>query len=441
MRRFIATSQAACTPTSDRKTAAMTLSNTGAASNGLVYITMSGKDASGNSVVEQGSGILLSDDEVLTAAHLVYNPDGSVRTSGTASVGYNAGISIASSMVDGVQVGPYQDYTSVAGMGDDFAVVHLKTKVTNGTVFALGSNLASGTFQVSGYPVGTSGTLDNKTETLSVASGTEVYTGETLHDGSGNPNGSSGGSIYQVVNGVPTAYGVISAALTGDNTKGLFKELTSADVAQIQGWVAAADNTGTLTSSLAATTTTTAASASTAVAHSAPGFHSDMADMLRSDAAGYAGNKQSAMMDVAAAISKACQDGGSFTAMSQDAAAYLDATSSNAGRDVSYLAGLLSGTTGSWVSNIWQTANNLIGGSVSGAATKAFANAGRKEGLSMGIENTSAVIDQHAATLASVISHPGAAADMDRTWHPLNGAHHATIAVDAHSGRTASSFA
>ena len=219
----------------------MTLSTTGSASNGLVYLTMTGVNSSDQTITEQGSGVLLSDDEVLTAAHLVYNDNETLRTSGIAAVGYNAGTSLGTSKVDGVQVDAKQDYTTVAGMSNDYAVVHLSTPIANGTVFLLGSDETTGTFDVSGYPVGTAGTLDTKTETLSVASGTNIYTGEALHDGSGNPNGSSGGSIYQIVNDAPTAYGVISADLTTDITKGFFKEFTAANVAEINSWVAAAD--------------------------------------------------------------------------------------------------------------------------------------------------------------------------------------------------------
>ena len=135
----------------------MTNTSTGDPTNGIVYLTMQGTDASGNAITVQGSGILLSDDEVLTAAHLVYNDNGTLRTTGSASVGYNGHSSIATSKVDGAQALAKQDYTSVAGMGDDFAVVHLSTPVSGGTIFSLGSDLPSGTFTLSGYPAGTSG--------------------------------------------------------------------------------------------------------------------------------------------------------------------------------------------------------------------------------------------------------------------------------------------
>ncbi len=382
----------------------MSLSTTGAASNGLVYLTFTGKDAAGNSIIEQGSGILISPDEVLTAAHLVYNPDGSLRTAGSATVGSGTGAPTAA--VGGVQVGAFQNYSSVAGMGSDFAVVHLSTKVTDGTIFSLGSDMTSGTFQVSGFPAGTAGALDTKTETLSVASGTEVYTGQTLNEGANNPNGSSGGSIYQFVNGAPTAYGVISADLTSNTSQGFFKELTSADVAQIDAWVAAADSGGSTTGPTTTTTTTGGGTTAAPVSHSAPGFHIDMATMLGADAAAFSGGKGAAMTDVAAAITKACQDGGSFTDMVQDAANYLTTTSASPRRDVAYLAGLLSGTASTWMSNITKTANSLIGGAVSNSSTKAFATAGRQEGLGMGINNTGNIVHPSSNALAAAIATP-----------------------------------
>ena len=138
----------------------MTVSTTGHAYNGLVYLTMIGHDTAGHTTITQASGVLLSSDEVLTAAHGVYNDDGSLRTAGVASVGYNKGSSVATATGDGAQALAEQDYTTVAGIGSDFAVVHLKTPVANGTIFGLGSDLASGTFSLSGSPVGTAGELD-----------------------------------------------------------------------------------------------------------------------------------------------------------------------------------------------------------------------------------------------------------------------------------------
>ena len=402
----------------------MTLSTTGAPSNGLVYLTMTGTDSSGHTITEQGSGVLLSDDEVLTAAHLVYNSNGSLRTAGTAAVGYSAGTSIGTSKIDGVQVGAEQDYTSVAGMSSDFAVVHLSTKITNGTIFSLGSDLATGTFDVSGYPVGTAGSLDTKSEALSLASGTNIYTGSTLHDGTGNPNGSSGGSIYQVVNGAPTAYGVISADLTSDTTQGFFKELTATDVAQIRSWVAAADTIGatplanTAVAPVIASAPLTGVGTTSAaiVAPSTPGFSADMAVMLNTDADSYSGQKHVMMTDVAAAIASACQQGGTFAQLTQDAQSYLDNNSSVAKRAVAYLAGLLSGTTGTWSNSLQSSADKMIAGAVTGVAMRSAAASGRSEGLGMGTSNTSALISPSAATLASVIADGGARADTSHTF-------------------------
>ncbi len=402
----------------------MTLSTTGSASNGLVYLTMTGVNSSGQTITEQGSGVLLSDDEVLTAAHLVYNDNGTLRTSGIAAVGYNAGTSLGTSKVDGVQVDAKQDYTTVAGMSNDYAVVHLSTPIANGTVFSLGSDETTGTFDVSGYPVGTAGTLDTKTETLSVASGTNIYTGEALHDGSGNPNGSSGGSIYQIVNGAPTAYGVISADLTTDTTKGFFKEFTAANVAEIKSWVAAADSGGLapvvnpILTTLASSVPPTSVSSTSAnvVDHSAPGFSDDIASMLNADAGSFSGQKQVLMADVAAAIANACQQGGTFAQMSQDSQSYLQANSSLPVRAVAYLAGLLSGTTGSWSGNIQRSANTEIAGSVWTGGLRASASAGRLEGAGMGVSNTSALISNPAATLAGVIAAGSASASTTQVF-------------------------
>lgn len=420
----------------------MAVSTTGSASNGLVYLTMIGHDAAGHATIAQGSGVLLSNDEVLTAAHVVYNDDGSLRTAGVASVGYHAGSSIATAMVDGVQALPKQDYTTVAGIGSDFAVVHLKTPVADGTIFGLGSDLATGTFSVSGYPVGTGGVLDTKTEPLTVASGTQIYTGETLHDGSGNPEGSSGGSVYQVINGRPTAFGVISADASTDATKGFFKALTAADVAQIQSWVSGADAAATQPAvaaapvphpsdaALAAATTTAATSQS-----SVPGLSHDAASALTSDAEFITGQQHAIMTDVAAAITQVCDQGSTAAQMTQDAVGYLDGASpSLAKRAVAYLAGFLSGTSGSTDSDIPTAANALIAGAVDSAATRRAAAAGHAEGLAMGYGNTSATIDPASAAWGDVLSVSGARAtaatalpalhEAQQAFHVLATRHH-----------------
>ncbi len=374
----------------------MANTNTGNPNNGIVYLTMKGTDASGHPVTVQGSGILLSDDEVLTAAHIVYNDDGTLRNAGSASVGYNAGTSIAMSKIDGAQALAKQNYASVAGMGDDFAVVHLSTPVSGATIFSLGSDLPTGNFIVSGYPAGTSGSLDTRSEALSVASGTNVYTGATLSDGAGNPAGSSGGAIYQIVNGVPTVYGVISAESTSDPTKGFFKELTAADVTQIKAWVATADQSG--------------AAAGAGVSSSAPGFSKALADQLASDAAGYSGSKQVVMTDVATAISTACSEGGTFAQMTQEATVYIANNSSYVNKALAYLAGFLSGTTNSWSSNLSKTTNDIIAGSIVNAATRSSASAGRNEGFAAISAAPTAAILPGLTSLANIISDNGSLA-------------------------------
>ena len=379
----------------------MANTGTGNPNNGIVYLTMKGTDASGNPITVQGSGVLLSDDEVLTAAHLVYNDDGTLRTTGSASVGYNAGSSIATSKVDATQALAKQVYTSLAGMSNDFAVVHLSTPVSGGTIFSLGSDLAAGTFTVSGYPAGTSGSLDTRTEALSVASGTNVYTGSTLDDGSGNPAGSSGGAIYQIVNGAPTVYGVISAESSSDQTKGYFKELTAADVTQIKAWVATADQSG--------------AAAGAAVSYSAPGFSQALADQLASDASGYSGSRQAVMTDVATAISTACSQGGTFAQMTQEATVYLENNSSYLNKALAYLAGFLSGTTNSWSSNLSNTTNDIIAGSIVNSTTRSAASAGRNEGFAAVSAAPTAAILPGLTTLSNVISDNGSMAATSQT--------------------------
>lgn len=421
----------------------MTVSTTGSANNGLVYLTMIGHDTAGHTTITQASGVLLSNDEVLTAAHVVYNDDGSLRTAGVASVGYNKGSSVATATVDGAQALAKQDYTTVAGIGSDFAVVHLKTPVTNGTIFALGSDLTSGSFSVSGYPLGTAGTLDTKTEQLSLASGTHIYAGETLHDGTGNPEGSSGGSVYQIIDGQPTAFGVISADLSSDTTKGFFKQLTAADVSQIQAWVNGADAGASKAPAVAAAVAAvpavqatsqalSAALAPTASSDAVPGLSQDAASALTDAAAFITGRQQAVMSDVAAAIGHVSTETGTAADLTQAAADYIKGNSSFAKRAVAYLAGFLSGASGSSTGDIASGANGVIDGAVGGSATQKAAAAGHAEALLMGYSNTSATVDAGSAALINVLSSPGEATADATAPHVPQGASHAHHVLTAH---------
>ena len=203
---------------------------------GLAYVIIGEKDASGNvSDMVQASGILVAPDEILTAAHVAYGTNG-LRSYGTVFVGYNQGNYAYSSSVDSVHVVAKADYSTDAGEQTDYALIHLSTPITGGTVYALGTNGADGTYYVSGYPAGTSGAPDTQSETLTKEAGYTNFNGAPLNQGSNNPHGSSGGSIWKYVNGTPTAFGVISA-VSADGTKGFFPQLTTAMVAQINSWI------------------------------------------------------------------------------------------------------------------------------------------------------------------------------------------------------------
>lgn len=384
----------------------MSLTTTGDPNKGIVYLTLGVTDpTTGLSDAEQLSGVLVSPDTVLTAAHGVYTDSGTLRNAGTASVGYNAGTPSETSNVDGVKVLANQDYTSLAGIQDDFALVHLSTPVTNGTIFSLGSDVGAGTFTLAGYPVGTSGSEDTKTESLTTMSGYDIYQGNTLSDGTDDPRGSSGGAVYQTVNGVPTVDGVISAENSANTSQGFFKQLTAADVTQIDSWIAGYDTTTTTTP---VTTTPVTTTPVTTIAHSAPGFTPDVASMLLSDAPAFGGAREVIMTDVANAITNACADGGSFGQMVSDASNQLTNGSSYPQRAVAYLAGLLSGTTGTGANRVGAASNDIVSGAVKGSTSLSIARAGFNEGNGMGFSvNTAAPANKDALTLAGVISDAG----------------------------------
>ncbi len=204
---------------------------------GMAYVLIGEVDASGNvSDMVQASGVLVAPDEVLTAAHVIYGTNG-LRTSGTVIMDYNKGTYTTTDSVAGVHVVAQADYTTDAGEQTDYALIHLSTPVTGGTVFNLAAFGGNGTYNVSGYPAGTGGALDTQSEQVTKESSYTVLNGATLSQGTNNAHGSSGGPVWTTVNGTPTVEGVISAE-SSDGTTGFFTQMTATTVAQIQSWIA-----------------------------------------------------------------------------------------------------------------------------------------------------------------------------------------------------------
>ncbi len=223
----------------------------------VVYITSlkTAATATSPAVYEQASGVLIAPDEVLTAAHAVYDDSGNLLTGTMVSPGYQGQVVYGVAAAQAIHAEPFTDWTQLSGTQQDFAVIHLATPITDVPVMALGADFAGGQVTITGYPAATSGQQDSVTESVTQVAGYNAFQGTAL-GAPGDSHGSSGGPLWETVNGVATVVGLTSSQ-TGST--GNFLQLTSADVAQIQDWVAQDHPVSTAVASDSTPSTTSAA--------------------------------------------------------------------------------------------------------------------------------------------------------------------------------------
>jgi V8-like Glu-specific endopeptidase len=156
--------------------------------------------------------VLLSPDEVLTAAHVVYSSD-----YGTAS---NIVVAPAYSYGDepfGSSTAAYFHYMEIQNPGDtisffesqfDYAVIHLSTPFTGLGAMGLESNFTGGYVHVTGYPGSADGGIIDSQQYVTKD---RTY---TLLDGASIGAGSSGGPVW-TTNGAggPEVVGTVRAEL------------------------------------------------------------------------------------------------------------------------------------------------------------------------------------------------------------------------------------
>ena len=204
--------------------------NTSKPYNSIVYVT----DTIGG-VNYQGSGVMLSADEVLTATHVVFSTGIGTASNVKVSPGYSNGVApfgiFAGVVTHYNQVNDSGDLISLADTGLDYAIIHLTTPVPGAVgTMSLGSDYTSGLATVSGYPAGVAGQVDQP-EAIS------TYITYNILTGLGLGAGSSGGPVWTGGTSNPTVVGIVSSGSAGLNN-GYFNKITSAERAVIQGWVA-----------------------------------------------------------------------------------------------------------------------------------------------------------------------------------------------------------
>lgn len=201
----------------------------------VVYITAAYKD-----FTLQGSGVLISPDEVLTASHVVYSQDEGTASSVTVSPGYNGGSApYGSATAASFHYNPINDAGGdLAGSDseEDYAVVHLSRPFTGLGTMSYVPGFEGGFANVTGYPASASGAQVTSTQY------TALDLGYTVIDGRDSGEGTSGGPVWVTASsGQAEVVGLVS---TGDGVFGWDNLVTQGEAAQIQGWVAQDDTPG-----------------------------------------------------------------------------------------------------------------------------------------------------------------------------------------------------
>jgi V8-like Glu-specific endopeptidase len=211
----------------------------------VVYIT----DTIGNESL-QGSGVLITPDEVLTAAHVVWSTNLGLAGNIEVTPDYQPGASGSASPY-GTVSGVVTHYNQVDDAGDtitneqsqsDYALIRLSTDVTAAGTMALKSDTAGnvpgglGAVTVTGYPASADGVQISKPETVEAYQDYNFSGGNlSLFVGTALGEGSSGGPVWVQGKSGPAAVGLVSSAdASGD---GFFVELTPSAVSTIDSWV------------------------------------------------------------------------------------------------------------------------------------------------------------------------------------------------------------
>lgn len=196
----------------------------------IVYIT----DIMGGSTY-QGSGVLVSPDEVLTASHVVYSSEYGVASDVTVTPGYSLGASpYGSTQGVSVHYNIIDDSGGVITLGDsqnDFALIRLAQPFTLDGTMGIESNYAGGLVNVSGYPAIDGGAQITDAEFVTRDPYVSLYEGTALGDGS------SGGPVWIYgSNGDPMVVGLVSSA-NGTTGTGYFTEITTSVFNTIESWL------------------------------------------------------------------------------------------------------------------------------------------------------------------------------------------------------------
>ena len=186
------------------------------------------------------SGVLISPDEVLTAAHVVYSTDAGAATNIVVQPGYDAGNApYGSASAISFHYFPIDDSGDLISSQDsqnDYAVIHLSHPFSGVGSMSVEAGFSGGLVNVTGYPATLNGQQQTSSQTVFADPSYSLYDGTSLG------KGSSGGPVWiMAADGLADVVGLVSSGLGGPGSAGYFTQITSAALNQIDKWVAQDD--------------------------------------------------------------------------------------------------------------------------------------------------------------------------------------------------------
>ena len=175
--------------------------------------------ANGSSYQTQGSGVLVGPNDILTAAHVIYDSDTANGWAQTVSVtpGYNQGAvpygRFEAADGFGYPVDTYGGRISLEQSTYDMALLHLAQPLGYEYGYMdIGASLQAGDMVVSGYPSDANGAQVNGDGIVSLRQAGESIGGRSyyLYEAEDVAPGSSGGPVWVFEDGVATVAGNIS---------------------------------------------------------------------------------------------------------------------------------------------------------------------------------------------------------------------------------------
>ena len=188
----------------------------------------------------QGSGVLISPDEVLTASHVLYIDGAGSATNITVTPGYSPDSSpygsASAANIHYFEIDDADDLITNEQSQTDYALIHLSSPFEDVRTMGLEANFSGGTVNITGYPASAGGDQVTSTQTDS------VDPNYTLLDGTSIGAGSSGGPVWVETASGPDVVGLVSS-IAPDGT-GYSVQITTSVLNQIEAWVAQDDGSG-----------------------------------------------------------------------------------------------------------------------------------------------------------------------------------------------------